>query len=192
MSHIYPRYPKCPRVTNVTNSRSVPNVPCVQCVSNVHVSHVFIMSHVSQIPRMSHVSQMSNVSQMSHVSQMSQVLKKALPILMENISAMANINHMGGESHLLWLPLCTQRWGHVGLLMSSQCVLSVCLSHSFLSVCPSLFIVQAVKHETLTQCWANVGPLSTTLSQHKPSIGLPCCVWRHTECAPASQTVGQH
>ena len=36
---------------------------------------------------------------------------------------------------------------------------SVCLSRFVclvLSVCPALSIVQAVKHETLTQCWANL------------------------------------
>ena len=31
-------------------------------------------------------------------------------------------------------------------------------------VCAFAPIVQAVKHETLTQCWANAGPLSTALS----------------------------
>ena len=30
----------------------------------------------------------------------------------------------------------------------------------------ALSIMQAVKHEMLTQCWANVGPLSTTLNQY--------------------------
>ena len=42
---------------------------------------------------------------MPHVSQMSHVSKKykALQIMMENISSMANINHMGGQSHLLTL-----------------------------------------------------------------------------------------
>ena len=44
----------------------------------------------------------------------------------------------------------------------------------------------------MTQCWANVGPPSTELPQHYPSIGLPFCVWRHAECGPASQTAGQH
>ena len=27
------------------------------------------------------------------------------------------------------------------------------------------------KHETLNQCWADVGPTSATLAQHQPSIG---------------------
>ena len=27
------------------------------------------------------------------------------------------------------------------------------------------------KHEVLTQCWADVGPSSTTLAQHEPNIG---------------------
>ena len=44
---------------------------------------------------------------------------------------------------------------------------SVCPIH----FCPALSIVQAVKNETLTQCWANVGPLSVydaepTLAQY--------------------------
>ena len=33
------------------------------------------------------------------------------------------------------------------------------------------------KHETLTQCWINFDPPSTTLSQHQASIGLPCQMW---------------
>ena len=38
---------------------------------------------------------------------------------------------------------------------------------------PALFILQVGKHETLTQYGVNVGPPSTTLTQPKPSIGLP-------------------
>ena len=41
----------------------------------------------------------------------------------------------------------------------------------------SLSILKAVKHKTLTQCRAIVGPPPTTLSQHQPSIGLPCVVF---------------
>ena len=33
------------------------------------------------------------------------------------------------------------------------------------------------KHETLTQCWANVGPLSTTLAQHW--VGVSCFLGQH-------------
>ena len=130
--------PKCPMCPKFP-----PCVPNVQCVTNVLCD--------------------PNVLNVTCVKK-----NKALQILVENISAMANINYIGGKSHLLWLPHCTQRWGHVGSLLPAQCVLSVCLSHSFLSVCPALSIVQAVKQETLTQCWANVGPLSTTLSQYWP------------------------
>ena len=32
------------------------------------------------------------------------------------------------------------------------------------------------RHDTSTQCWANVGPASSTLSQHQPSIGWTCRV----------------
>ena len=44
-------------------------------------------------------------------------------------------------------------------------------------VCVSLCVsVQAVEHDTFTQCWVYVGPPSTTLTQHYPSIGLLCRV----------------
>ena len=75
-----------------------------------------------------------------------------------------------------------------GDMLFYLCLFCLCVqSHSFLQ---ALFIMQAVKQETLTQCRANGGP--QTLSQHQPSIGLPCRVWRHAECGPASQTAGQH
>ena len=55
----------------------------------------------------------------------------------------------------------SQRGGNMLLYL---CPLCLCiLSHSFL---PALSIVQAVKYKALTQCQANVGPLSMTLSQH--------------------------
>ena len=53
-------------------------------------------------------------------------------------------------------------------------VRSVCLSlccESPIHFSPAIYIVQAVKHETLTRCWANVGPPSTTLTQHSPILG---------------------
>ena len=88
----------------------------------------------------------------------------------------------------LMSPLSTQRWGHIALPLSAQSVSVYARIH----FSPALSIVQAVKHETLTQCWANVGPLPTRLSQHYPSTGIPCRVWRHAECGTASQTAGQH
>ena len=47
---------------------------------------------------------------------------------------------------------------------------------SFQSVRPAVSIVQAkrgrpMKHETFTQCWTNVGPPSTMLSQHAAVVG---------------------
>ena len=87
-------------------------------------------------------------------------------------------------------PLCTQRWGHASLSAISAVCESV--SECPIHLCPALSIVQAVKDETLTQCWTNVGPPSTTLSQHQPSIGWPSRVWCHAECGPASKTAGQH
>ena len=54
------------------------------------------------------------------------------------------------------LQLCSpsvQRWGHIALPLSAQYVL-VCARIPFI-FSPALSIVQAVKHETLTQCWAN-------------------------------------
>ena len=136
VSHIYPKCPKCPRVTNVPSGPYVPCVPNVPCVLNVPC--------VSNLPCVPDISCVPNVLCVSNVAC---VQKKTKP-------------------YLLWLPLCTQRWRHVGLPLSDQCILSVCLSYSFMSACPALSIVQVVEHETLTQCWANVGPLSTTLSQH--------------------------
>ena len=35
-----------------------------------------------------------------------------------------------------------------------------------------------IKHETLNQCWADVGPASQTLGQQQPSIGSMSCVCR--------------
>ena len=38
--------------------------------------------------------------------------------------------------------------------------------------------VGASKHDALAQCWADVGPSSTTLAQHQPSIGTtPRVCW---------------
>ena len=58
----------------------------------------------------------------------------------------------------------TERWGHVALPSSAQFDRSAC-------VCALHPIMQAVKHETLTQCWANFGPPSATLAQHQTSTG---------------------
>ena len=58
----------------------------------------------------------------------------------------------------------TERWGHVALPLSAQFDRSAC-------VCALHPIVQAVKHETLTQCWANFDPPSATLAQHQASTG---------------------
>ena len=39
-------------------------------------------------------------------------------------------------------------------------------------------IVAHGKHETLTQCWSNAGPLSATLAQHQTSTGsTPRASW---------------
>ena len=131
---ICPKFPKrlkCFKCPMCLNCPCVPNVSNAPCVTNVQC--------VTNVPCVPNVT-------------CAQKKNKALQILIENISTMANINHMRGESHLLKLPLCTHMWGHVGLLLSTQCVLSVGLFHSFLSVCPALSILQAVKHETLTRC----------------------------------------
>ena len=53
--------------------------------------------------------------------------------------------------------------GRYGFTSVRSVYLSLCLSPIHFS--PALSIVQAVKHETLTQCWAIVGPPSTTLTQ---------------------------
>ena len=49
------------------------------------------------------------------------------------------------------------------LTLSAQSV-SVCESVSPIHFSPALSIMQALKHKTLTQCWANIGPPSTTTS----------------------------
>ena len=68
-----------------------------------------------------------------------------------------------------------KRWGHVGLPVSTQFIRLFVSVHSlrlyvpfilFLFFCPALSIVKVINRETLTQCWANIGPPSTTLSQH--------------------------
>ena len=58
----------------------------------------------------------------------------------------------------------TERWGHVALPLSTQFVRSA-------FVCAFPPIAQAVKHETLTKCWANAGLPSATLAQHQTSTG---------------------
>ena len=91
------------------------------------------------------------------------------------------------HSWVIISPLCRQMWGHIASPLSVQSVWVCAVSLSPIHFLLALSILQTVKHETLTQCWADVGPPSTMLSQNEPSIGLPCCVWRHAECRPASQ-----
>ena len=66
--------------------------------------------------------------------------------------------------------LCTQKWRHVGLPLSAQCTV--------MSVSPAVSIVQSQatltnKQKMSTQCWANVSPLSTRVSQQCASDGEP-------------------
>ena len=170
VSHIYPKCPKCficPKC--LLYIPSVPNVPESQMAHMSQMSHVSQMAHmseVSQVFQMSHVSQLSHVFQMSCVSQMSDVSKKnkALQIMMENTSAMANINHMGVQGHLLWLPLYTQRWGHFGFTS----VLSVC------SVCP-IYFCQSVQsflscRRSNTRRWPNAGLMFAHCLRRWPNI----------------------
>ena len=58
----------------------------------------------------------------------------------------------------------TERSGHVALPLSAQFVRSAC-------VCALTPIAQAVKHETMIQCWANADPPSATLAWHQTSTG---------------------
>ena len=55
-------------------------------------------------------------------------------------------------------PANTRRWPNVGLMLAQP--------QSNIGPTPRL-----CKHEALAQCWADVGPSSTTLSQHQPNIG---------------------
>ena len=122
------------QVFQMSHVSQISQLSHVSKIFNVsQLSHVSQMSHVSQISHVSHISQMSQVSQISHVSRMPNVsrMSQILQIMLENIFAMANINHIGGQSHLLWLSLCTQRWGHVGWLSAfcpSVCPLHFCQS----------------------------------------------------------------
>ena len=50
--------------------------------------------------------------------------------------------------------------------------------HSQMST-PLLFKPPPIKHETLTQCWFNIGPASPTLRQHETSIGSTCLLGQH-------------
>ena len=125
-----------------------------------HMSHVSQMAHyVPNVPSVPNV-------HVSHISQMSHVVKKQSPTDYDG-KYFCNgkyKSHGRSESFIMAPPSA-----HIGgdmLVYFCQLSAFIVLSHSFLSVCPALSIVQAVKHETLTQCWATVGPLSTTLSQH--------------------------
>ena len=76
------------------------------------------------------------------------------------------------DSDIIMSPLCTERWGHVDLPLAA-------LSVSPIHFCSGLYILQAVKHKTLTQCWANVGPPPTTLSQYWVTLSFlpPRWMW---------------
>ena len=65
----------------------------------------------------------------------------------------------------LMLAHCLQRWPSIKPALVQRFVFAGPLM-SLIHFSPVLFMVQAVKHETLTQCWSNVGPPSTTLSKH--------------------------
>ena len=77
-------------------------------------------------------------------------------------------------------PLCKQRRGHIALPLSAQsvsaCAVSLlCCESVPIHFSPPLTIVQAVKHETLTQCWANVGALHRAGGQTRdvdPMLGV--------------------
>ena len=54
-------------------------------------------------------------------------------------------------------------------------IFNICFSIVYRSSLPS-------KHEALAQCWADVGPSSTTLAQHQPNIGpTPRVCWVITQ-----------
>ena len=65
----------------------------------------------------------------------------------------------------------TWRWPNVGLIMADVAGGMLALDLHWVNVCYRLDIVfdcrcDPSKHETLNQCWFNVGPPSATLSQH--------------------------
>ena len=64
----------------------------------------------------------------------------------------------------------------VGDILVYLCLLSLSASvRGFLSSFYHAGGGRPSKHETLTQCWANVGFSSTTLSQRKPTIDPAMC-----------------
>ena len=125
MSHIYPKFPKFPRVPNgpcvpnvpcvsngpyVPNVPSVPNVPCVPIVPCV--PNGACVPNVPCVPNVLSVPYVPNVTYVSYKS-------KALQIRMEIISAIANINHMGSQSH--WLTLIIKSIDTTSISYQSLC-----------------------------------------------------------------------
>ena len=99
---------------------------------------------------------------------------------------MANINHMGGESHLLCPP--PPLYTEVGTCRFTydRSVRSVRVSVPFISVTLS---------NTFYRAGGQTRDVDPMLSLCWPSVhdaGLLCCAWRHAKCALAPQTVGQH
>ena len=100
-------------------------------------------------------------------------------------------------------PTSYQRWVNVSCLLGQS--LWVCCSSTHLGTHTALDPAK-LKHDTLTQCWANVSPPSTTLGQHSPALvrgGLwtmlassvhtiypPVHSWARD--GPVSQTMAQH
>ena len=88
----------------------------------------------------------------------------------------------------IWLIIISpvsHRWGHVGLPLSAQSVCrvhSICVSHSFLSVCPALSIIQASN----TMRWPNTGLMLAHRLRRWPNISpvlsygsclVSCSMW---------------
>ena len=141
---ICPKFPKRPKCSKCPMCLNCPCVPNVSCVPNDPCVPIFPC-----VPNATCVTNVQCVTNVPCVTNVTCAQKKtALQILIENISTMANINHMGGVVVIYYGSPSVHRGGDMLVYfcpLSAFC-LSVCF-HSFLSVCPELSIV---KHETLT------------------------------------------
>ena len=83
----------------------------------------------------------------------------------------------------------------VGLPFSAQSVvISWCVCHSFLSICPALSIVQAIKHEMFTQHLPDIGSVSacTLWTHHRQQKALSSVEWLMARAVDGGPTLKRH
>ena len=64
-----------------------------------------------------------------------------------------------------------QHWIPEKLPEGVRFIISTSSSDEEVKILPKLKVSSHHKHETLTQCWVDVGPASETTGQHQPNIG---------------------